>query len=88
VLDNFGPHKYPKVVEWAEKNNIEFFYTPTNISWLNKIEPQFNPLKDAVLRNSDYNNHDEIAQALHKWLFFRNSKRYREFSPFSRKKFG
>lgn len=85
VCDNYGPHKTENVVVWAAKNNIEFYYTPTNASWLNRIEPQFNPLKSDVLRNSNYSNHDDIGDAIHKWFFFRNSKRYRDFVPSSRK---
>ena len=37
VLDNFSPHLYtkvdPRVGEWAETNNVEFAYVPTNASW-------------------------------------------------------
>lgn len=86
VCDNFGPHKTENVTTWAANNNIEFYYTPTNASWLNNIEPQFNPLKTDVLRNSNYQNHDEVSDAIYKWFSFRNSKRYRDFVPLSRSK--
>ena len=43
VCDNFSPHLTTKrdrrVGEWAQTNNIEIAYTPTNSSWLNRIAP-------------------------------------------------
>jgi transposase len=41
VCDNFSPHLSTKrcrrVADWAEANNVEIAYTPTNSSWLNRI---------------------------------------------------
>ncbi|GAA0667625.1 hypothetical protein GCM10009535_54390 [Streptomyces thermocarboxydovorans] len=49
VLDNFSPHlttkKHTPVGDWAVANNVEFAYTPTNSSWLNRIEAQFTALR-------------------------------------------
>ncbi|MGW1802633.1 IS630 family transposase [Streptomyces sp. NPDC001984] len=45
VLDIFSPHlttkKDTRVGDWAVANNVEFAYTPTNSSWLNRIEGVF-----------------------------------------------
>jgi hypothetical protein len=45
VLDSFSPHLStrddPRVGGWAAANNVELAYTPTNASWLNRIEAQF-----------------------------------------------
>jgi hypothetical protein len=30
-----------RVGDWAAANNVEFAHTPTNSSWLNRIEAQF-----------------------------------------------
>jgi transposase len=42
VLDNYSPHlstrKDRRVGVWAAANNVELAYTPTNASWLNRIE--------------------------------------------------
>lgn len=42
VCDNYSPHLTTKrcrrVADWAEANNVEIAYTPTNSSWLNRIE--------------------------------------------------
>ena len=41
VLDNFSPHLSTKVDsrvgDWAESNNVELAYVPTNASWMNRI---------------------------------------------------
>ncbi|WUB87134.1 helix-turn-helix domain-containing protein [Streptomyces sp. NBC_00566] len=43
--DNYSPHLTTKrcrrVADWAETNNVEIAYTPTNSSWLDRIEAQF-----------------------------------------------
>ena len=45
VCDNFSLHlstrKDRRVGTWAKANNVEIAYTPTNSSWLNRIEAQF-----------------------------------------------
>src|ERR1017187_8026548 len=45
ICDNFSPHlstrKDRRVGAWATANNVEIAYTPTNSSWLNRIEAQF-----------------------------------------------
>ncbi|WNV82944.1 IS630 family transposase [Umezawaea sp. Da 62-37] len=42
VCDNYSPHlttrRCRRVADWAEANNVEIAYTPTNSSWLNRIE--------------------------------------------------
>jgi hypothetical protein len=41
VRDNYSPHlttrRCRRVADWAEANNVEIAYTPTNSSWLNRI---------------------------------------------------
>lgn len=47
VVDNFCPHlstrRDTRVGDWAAANNVEIAYTPTNSSWLTRIEAQFTP---------------------------------------------
>ena len=49
VCDNFSPHlttaKDSRVGAWASANNVEIAYTPTNSSWLNRVEAQFTALR-------------------------------------------
>src|SRR5262249_9801055 len=46
VLDNYGPHLKAEVVAWAWANKVRLYFTPTNASWLNRIECQFTQLKE------------------------------------------
>nr|WP_244189136.1 transposase [Streptomyces incarnatus] len=49
ICDNYSPHmttnRCHRVADWAEANNVEIVYTPTNSSWLNRIEAQFTALR-------------------------------------------
>jgi transposase len=80
VLDNYGPHLKEEVALWALGHNVRFYYTPTQTSWLNRIESQFTALKDFALNNSDFRTHEEQIEAILSYLDWRNRKR-----PISRK---
>ncbi len=54
VVDNFSPHKKDKVTDWCEQNNVELVFTPSNASWLNRIEAEFTHLRYFTLNGSDY----------------------------------
>lgn len=75
VLDNFSPHKRKEVRRWARANKITFVWTPTNASWLNKIECRFTELKRYVFHNSNYQAHSEVRIATNKFLRYRNSRK-------------
>ncbi|MFV2088946.1 IS630 family transposase [Micromonospora sp. LOL_021] len=53
VLDNYSPHlstkKDTRVGDWAAANNVEFAYTPTNSSWLNRIVRHASRMSTATL---------------------------------------
>ena len=44
-----------------EANNVEIAYTPTNSSWLNRIEAQFTALRYFALDGTDHASHKEQA---------------------------
>jgi transposase len=52
VCDNYSPHlstrRDARVGDWAKANNVEFAYTPTNSSWLNRIEARQTLLEAAL----------------------------------------
>jgi len=75
VMDNYGPHIKQEVRDWAAKNNIRFYLTPTNGSWLNRIECQFTELKKFALETSDHRSHEEQQQAMESYLAWRNRRR-------------
>ncbi|WRY80309.1 hypothetical protein OG388_03340 [Streptomyces clavifer] len=39
---------------WAAANNVEIAYTPTNSSWLNRIEAQFTAPRYFTLDGTDH----------------------------------
>lgn len=72
ILDNFSPHGTPEVRRWCRHNNVHLIWTPTNASWLNPIECQFTPVKEFVIRNSNYTHHRKLDRALRKYANYRN----------------
>ena len=76
VLDNFSPHLStktdPRVGDWAEANNVELAYTPTNASWLNRIEPQFQALRYFTLDGTDHHTHQQQASMIRRYIRWRN----------------
>jgi transposase len=76
VLDNFRAHLSTKtdgrVGEWAAANNVEFAYTPTYSSWLNRIEAQFTALRYFALDGTDHGSHREQASMIRRYISWRN----------------
>ncbi len=75
VMDNYGPHITDAVLAWAKNHNIRVYWTPTNGSWLNRIESQFTALKKFALQPSDYRSHDAQRAAIESYLTWRNRSR-------------
>jgi transposase len=72
VCDNFSPHlstrRDARVGIWATANNVEFAYTPTNSSWLNRIEAQFTALRYFALDGTDHASHQEQASMIRRYI--------------------
>jgi transposase len=75
VLDNYKPHLKAEVLQYAAAHNIRFYFTPTNASWLNRIECQFTALKKFALESSDFRSHPEQEEAIQSYLTWRNGRR-------------
>ena len=75
VLDNYGTHLNTEVLRWAQAHRIEFYFTPSNASWLNRIECHFTGLKKFALENSDYTSHAELESAIRSYLDWHNGNR-------------
>jgi transposase len=75
VIDNYGTHVTAKVLTWALGHKIRSYLTPTNGSWLNRIECQFTALKKFALKPSDYRSHAEQQAAIESYLTWRNRAR-------------
>jgi transposase len=75
VLDNYGAHLKAEVVAWARAHRVKFYYTPSNASWLNRIECQFTELKEFAMNNSDYRSHAALQEAIELYVRWRNGER-------------
>jgi transposase len=76
VCDNFSPHlttnNCQRVSTWATANNVEIAYTPTNSSWLNRIEAQFTALRYFTLDGTDHVDHKEQGSMIRRYIIWRN----------------
>ena len=76
VMDNFSPHLSTKrdtrVGDWAQANNVELAYVPTNASWLNRIEAQFQALRYFTLDGTDHRSHEEQNSMIRRYIIWRN----------------
>src|SRR5262249_28871103 len=76
ICDNFSPHlttrRDGRVGAWAKANNVEIAYTPTNSSWLNRIEAQFAALRYFTLDGTDHANHKEQGSMIRRYIIWRN----------------
>jgi transposase len=75
VMDNYSTHVTAQIASWAATHNVRFYFTPTNASWLNRIESHFTALKKFALNTSDHRSHAEQQQAIESYLKWRNRKR-------------
>jgi transposase len=75
VLDNYGPHLKAEVLNWAARHNIRFYWTPTQASWLNRIESHFAAVRKFALDTSDHRSHEEQQEAMESYLAWRNRRR-------------
>ena len=70
VLDNYSPHLStsddPRVGQWAQANNVELAYVPTNASRLNRIEAQFTALRSFAVDGTDHASHAEQDPPLYR----------------------
>jgi transposase len=82
VCDNFSPHLTTasdgRVGAWATASNVEIAYTPTNSSWLNRVEAQFTALRYFALDGTDHSSHKQQASMIRRYIIWRNNHAYDE----------
>lgn len=81
VMDNYSPHLTAEVWQWSKTHRVKFYLTPTNASWLNRIESQFTALRKFALDNSDFRSHEEQQAAIESYLAWRNGHREIAIEP-------
>ena len=72
VWDNFSAHKRALNLWATAPKTVQFFWTPTNASWLNLIEPWFLVLEKTALYNTDLKTTDAIADHLKQGINYLN----------------
>ncbi|WSB58774.1 transposase [Streptomyces anthocyanicus] len=76
VCDNFSPHlttrKCRRVGDRATASNVEMAYTPTNNSWLNRVEARFTALRYFTLDGTDHTTHKEQGSMIRRYIIWRN----------------
>jgi transposase len=75
VLDNAAYHLKAEVLDYAARHKIKFYWTPTNASWLNRIESHFTALRKFALDNTDYRSHQQQQEGIEHYLSWRNRAR-------------
>lgn len=58
--------------DWAAANNVEFASTPTNSSWLHRIEARCTALRYVALDGIDHADHTEQGSMIRRHLIRRN----------------
>ncbi|WP_435130322.1 helix-turn-helix domain-containing protein [Actinacidiphila sp. bgisy144] len=76
ICDNYSPHLTTKrchrVGTWAAANNVEIAYTPTNSSWLHRIEAQFAALRYFAFDGTDHPSRMTQGSMIRRYIIWRN----------------
>ena len=56
----------------GQANNVEMAYVPTNASWMNRIEAQFQALRYFTLDGTDHRSHEEQNSMIRRYIIWRN----------------
>jgi transposase len=80
ICDNYSPHlstvRDGRVGQWATASNVEIAHTPSNASWLNRIEAQFTALRYFALNGTDHTTHKAQASMIRRCIIWRNNHAY------------
>ena len=69
VLDNYSPHKHPKVNDWlARRPRFSFHFTPTSASWMNQVETWFSLLTTQAVRRGTFTSVQALIRKIHDFI--------------------
>ena len=78
ILDNYGPHTHPQVLEWLEAHpRYRFHFTPQGASWLNQVERFFAELTRQRIRRGTFRSVRELEKAIQDYVRAHNTVRAR-----------
>lgn len=76
IRDNYSPQLTTKrcrrVATWADGNNVEIAYTPTNSSWLNRVEAQVTALRYFTPDGTDHAGRKEQGSVIRRYIIWLN----------------
>ena len=73
ICDNYVTHKHPKVQKWLEHHSrCQVHFTPTSVSWLNRVERFFRNITTARLRRGLFRNVPELIHAIEEYIAVHN----------------
>lgn len=73
IIDNYSPHKHPKVQAWWKKHKrFHFHFTPTSASWLNMVERFFRDLTQKQIRRGCFANVPELIETIERYVVQHN----------------
>jgi hypothetical protein len=82
IMDNLhNVHDHPQLLGLLRHLRIRPFFTPTDASWLNLIEPHFGVLKRFTLANTDDLDHLTRRRRVYRYLAYRHRKLNNERHP-------
>ena len=74
VLDNYAPHKHPKVLAWLLRHlRRTFHFTPTSASWLNAVESFFSKMTRQRIRRGVFHSIVDLQSAINAYLAEHNA---------------
>jgi transposase len=74
ILDNYAPHKHPKVRAWLARHpRWVFHFTPTSASWINAVEGFFSALTRRRLRRGDFTSIVDLQAAINRYIAEHNN---------------
>jgi transposase len=69
IVDNYSPHKHPRVKVWLGRHpRFHFHFTPTSSSWLNTIERWFRELTDKRIRRGTFKSLPALIAAINEYI--------------------
>jgi transposase len=74
ILDNYGSHQHPKVLQWLGRHpRWVFHFTPTSGSWLNAVETFFSALTRRRLRRGSFHSIVDLQAAINRYIAEHNA---------------
>ncbi len=69
MLDNYAPHKHPKVLEWLGRHKrFTFHFMPTSASWINAVEGVFATLTNRRPKRGVFHSIAALQSAIYRFV--------------------